>query len=279
MSNSSELVIREVVYLDDPNYFCNKSWTLSFNVNTKSWVSFHSYIPNWYIGENNFFYSGLNTGCDLHAIAVQEVPATTTSTTTYIPNCDLAGEAAFTYPVVECLNGLIVETIYLDSLSDLDLIPSGYEHPCPDEIGSHGCNRALFEIYGNGVYIGDSKINNAYGTGGGETIHGTYICQDYYNVPNELEVGGFWTGSPYSRYNKIIITSDQAIDISNAGGGGNIVGFSLISAMTEYGATCDDILDPHSNVTWTRISKPDGTVIYNGCPEGNFAEIDVCATP
>jgi len=277
--NISPVVIREIVYLTDIQYFCNKSWTLSFNVNTRSWTSFHSYIPNWYIGENNFFYSGLNDGCDLHAIAVQEVPATTTSTTTYIPNCDLAGEAAFTYPVVECLNGLIVETIYLDSLSDLDLIPSGYEHPCPDEIGSHGCNRALFEIYGNGVYIGDSKINNSYGTGGGETIHGTYICQDYYNVPNELEAGGFWTGSPYSRYNKIIITSDQAIDISNAGGGGNIVGFSLISAMLEYGATCDDILDPHSNVTWTRISKPDGTVIYNGCPEGNFAEIDVCATP
>jgi hypothetical protein len=96
MSNSSELVVREVVYLDDPNYFCNKSWTLSFNVNTKSWVSFHSYIPNWYIGENNFFYSGLNPGCDLHAIAVQEVPATTTTTTTYIPDCDLAGTAEFT---------------------------------------------------------------------------------------------------------------------------------------------------------------------------------------
>ena len=62
-----------VVQLLDNKYFCNKSWTLSFNMNTKSWISFHSYIPNYYIGENNFFYSGLNQGCDLAFIAAQEV--------------------------------------------------------------------------------------------------------------------------------------------------------------------------------------------------------------
>lgn len=56
-----------VVSLTDQNYFCNKSWTLSFNVNSKSWVSFHSYIPNYYIGDNNFFYSGLlNNGLWRH---------------------------------------------------------------------------------------------------------------------------------------------------------------------------------------------------------------------
>jgi hypothetical protein len=86
--------VRDVVYLTDTTYFCNKSWTLSFNLNTNSWVSFHSYIPNWYIAENNFFYSGLNEGCDLHAIAVQEVPTTTTtSTTTLAPVCTLVGTA------------------------------------------------------------------------------------------------------------------------------------------------------------------------------------------
>jgi hypothetical protein len=63
----------QVVQLLDSKYFCNKSWTLSFNMNTKSWVSFHSYIPNYYIGENNFFYSGLNQGCDLDFIAAEEV--------------------------------------------------------------------------------------------------------------------------------------------------------------------------------------------------------------
>jgi len=64
--------LRVVVEVTDVEYFCNKSWTLSFNMNTKSWVSFHSYIPNWYIAENNFFYSGLNGGCDLEAIAASE---------------------------------------------------------------------------------------------------------------------------------------------------------------------------------------------------------------
>ena len=51
----------------DTNYFCNKSWTLSFNMNTKSWVSFHSYLPNYYMGDNNFYYSGkLNSGVWRH---------------------------------------------------------------------------------------------------------------------------------------------------------------------------------------------------------------------
>jgi hypothetical protein len=57
-------------------------------MNTKSWTSFHSYIPNWYIAENNFFYSGLNGCCDdLEAIAVNTLPATTTSTTTFCWTC------------------------------------------------------------------------------------------------------------------------------------------------------------------------------------------------
>jgi hypothetical protein len=71
-----------VIQLLDNEYFCNKSWTLSFNLNIKSWVSFHSYIPNYYIGENNFFYSGLNQGCNLTAIAAVEVS-----------DCELAGTA------------------------------------------------------------------------------------------------------------------------------------------------------------------------------------------
>jgi hypothetical protein len=72
-----------VVQLSDPKYFCNKSWTLSFNMNTKSWISFHSYIPNYYIAENNFFYSGLNEGCNLDFVAAEEISST----------CELAGTA------------------------------------------------------------------------------------------------------------------------------------------------------------------------------------------
>jgi hypothetical protein len=84
-----DYIVRTVVSLKDRDYFCNKSWTLSFNMNTKSWISFHSYIPNWYIAENNFFYSGLNSCCeDFDFIAgtiIPNPPTTTTTTTTGVP--------------------------------------------------------------------------------------------------------------------------------------------------------------------------------------------------
>jgi hypothetical protein len=89
--------VKRYVEVTDLNYFCNKSWTVSFNFNTKSWVSFHTYIPNFYIGENNFFYSGLNEGCDITAVAVTEIPSpTTTTTTTVIYYCNLSGTAVVT---------------------------------------------------------------------------------------------------------------------------------------------------------------------------------------
>jgi hypothetical protein len=115
---------RTQVYLTDPDYFCNKSWTISFNFNTKSWVSFHTYIPNFYIAENNFFYSGINGCCDdvsFSALVGNLVPpsSTTTSTTQAPPSttttttlgldcqlggvavtllCNLAGTAIITVP-------------------------------------------------------------------------------------------------------------------------------------------------------------------------------------
>ena len=75
-------VVREVVYLTDVEYFCNKSWTLSYNVNTNSWISFHSYIPNFYIAENNFFYSGINSCCSEFDAIVGGAPLEPTTTTT-----------------------------------------------------------------------------------------------------------------------------------------------------------------------------------------------------
>jgi hypothetical protein len=88
------------VLLTDPDYFCNKSWTVSFNFNTKSWTSFHSYIPNFYIGENNFFYSGINGCCyDFDFVAGPIVPdPTTTTTTTARPlECNITGSAFAIY--------------------------------------------------------------------------------------------------------------------------------------------------------------------------------------
>lgn len=83
--------IRQQVYLEDNTYFCNRSWTISFSFNTKSWISFHSYIPNFYIGENNFFYSGTNGCCstdgvpNLQVLAGTLLPVSTITTTTAVP--------------------------------------------------------------------------------------------------------------------------------------------------------------------------------------------------
>jgi hypothetical protein len=101
------------IYLTDTDYFCNKSWTISFNFNTKSWISFHSYIPNWYIGDNNFFYSGINGCCsdtDVDFLAIagdlnRIVPtttttsssSTTTTSTTELPIfCELEAQGIIT---------------------------------------------------------------------------------------------------------------------------------------------------------------------------------------
>lgn len=112
---SEEIKIRTQVYLNDPEFFCNKSWTMSFNFNTKSWISFHSYIPNWYIGDNNFFYSGINGCCtdidgEFTALVgpLDKIITTTTTTTatklttttTTIPvkpiDCELEATAIYT---------------------------------------------------------------------------------------------------------------------------------------------------------------------------------------
>lgn len=129
--------VRTQVYLTDTDYFCNKSWTVSFNFNTKSWISFHSYFPNFYVGENNFFYSGLNACCDdfnFVALAGVMVEGTTTTTTTIIPittttttttiliDCTLAGNILAT----NCtLNGEAVITVPPTTTTTICARPSG----------------------------------------------------------------------------------------------------------------------------------------------------------
>ena len=100
--------VREVISVSNSDYFCNKSWTLSYGVNTKSWISFHSYIPNWYIAENNFFYSGINSCCgedvfeafaatltpprETTTTSSTKAPSTTTTSSTTL-NCTIEGAA------------------------------------------------------------------------------------------------------------------------------------------------------------------------------------------
>jgi hypothetical protein len=116
-STINDFTFRDQVYLDDSEFFCNKSWTISFNFNTKSWVSFHSYIPNFYIGENNFFYSGLNGCCDdvnaestFEALVgeINRIIPTTTTSTTIIP---LPTTTTTSTLGLDCeLEGVVIET-------------------------------------------------------------------------------------------------------------------------------------------------------------------------
>lgn len=161
-------------------------------------------------------------------------------------------------------------------MNDLALLPQGYTHPCPGTIGAHGCNRAFYEVYGNGVYMADSLMNNALGTGGAITYSGKEACTDYLNTPADL-TGGVWTGNPYSRYSKTVLTEQQAIDIAAAGGGGTTILLSFVAAMETYSSLCDNSSYPHRDVTWLRISTPEGVVLYNSCISGNnLYTINVC---
>lgn len=105
--------LEKTVSLKDQKYFCNKSWTMSFDFNIRAWVSFHSYLPNFYIEDNTFFYSGKNGCCEFDGdvpnfeVIVGEVEPpviitttstttsdplfTTTTTTTEAVDCELSG--------------------------------------------------------------------------------------------------------------------------------------------------------------------------------------------
>lgn len=150
--------IREEVYLTDEDYFCNKSWTVSYNANTGTWTSFHSYLPNYYIAENNFFYSGLNDCCStIQAVVAEVLPqppittttstsSTTTTTTTAFVGCNFEGTAqeqttttTTTTITIACeFEGTAVEetttttstTTTLPPMIDLCCSLGGEESPC-----------------------------------------------------------------------------------------------------------------------------------------------------
>jgi hypothetical protein len=166
-SEINGLTFRDQVYLDDPDYFCNKSWTISFNFNTKSWVSFHSYIPNFYIGENNFFYSGLNGCCDnvdsevtfkafvgdiskiipptTTTTTLAPIPLPTTTTTSTLPlDCDLEGTVVEIFCNLEgdaYITVPPVPTTTICQRSDVptsDVFITGYTESCGPEVITTG---------------------------------------------------------------------------------------------------------------------------------------------
>ena len=106
-----EGLVKTIIVLKDQDYFCNKSWTLSFNMNTQSWISFHSYIPNFYIAENNFFYSGVNGCCDNFDFVVGELISTPSTTTTTSSSTSSTTTTTTTSTPLDCnLEGIITLT-------------------------------------------------------------------------------------------------------------------------------------------------------------------------
>lgn len=57
-----------IVSLTDKKYFCQKSFTISYNFITKTWVSFHSYKPNYYNSFIDNFESGNSEGAWSHNV-------------------------------------------------------------------------------------------------------------------------------------------------------------------------------------------------------------------
>lgn len=58
--------VRTVITLGDKRYFTDCSWTAGYNFFTKSWVSFYSFKPNYYIDTIDFFGAGESSGFWLH---------------------------------------------------------------------------------------------------------------------------------------------------------------------------------------------------------------------
>lgn len=235
--NCTPVYKRTVIDVTDPNYFCNKSWTLSYNINTQSWISFHSYIPNFYIAENNFFYSGLNGCCDdIEAIAVVELPPTltttttfcwtcrpgTTSTTTTLLYCDIAGDALEIYCTIlgeavligtttttttECVrpSGLNVFTFYYSynvsgdvnfstSLVDACAASTYLSSISPVEFSLSG-----FVVYAENLNVGATLY---YGTGTSCTV-----VPDGWYLTNE----GLYLGFVYRVVSGILVSIDYCI--------------------------------------------------------------------
>jgi hypothetical protein len=54
------------VSIKDSNYFIQKSFTISYSITMKEWSGFHSYIPTWFIPQNQFFLSGTGNSVYTH---------------------------------------------------------------------------------------------------------------------------------------------------------------------------------------------------------------------
>jgi hypothetical protein len=50
----------EVIELTNEEYFKECSWTIAYSPLTKSWISYYSFKPNYYVNYNDYFQTGIN---------------------------------------------------------------------------------------------------------------------------------------------------------------------------------------------------------------------------
>lgn len=155
-------VLEKEIYLHDTDYFSNVSWTISYSFISNSWVSFHSYLPNWYVGENNFFYSGLNVyPNDFEVFAGVLDPSISTTTTTterYIPTTT---STTTIVPRIECKFNINVEITDCDLEGRAVFVGSWPDAPC---IRDSGLNQNI-------LFNGYEETNNS-------TVHDTTVSSE-----------------------------------------------------------------------------------------------------
>ncbi len=307
-----EYEINEIVDVTDSEYFCNKSWTLSYNINTKSWVSFHSYIPNFYIAENNFFYSGLNSCCDdVDVIATVVLPpspttsttstssSTTTSTTTIPPDCDLEG----TTSIVDCtLEGIAINdniTCNCYTVTNITLNTQTFSYMQCD--GTSVIDQPV--LAGNSAYICAKT--------------GTVVVNgDYFNVSGPLgvcTVDGECTTSSTTSTSTTICANCKTYTLTNNTNStktatqlvncndGTLYSYGVPANTTlhvcscnpptvptgltsvEFGSGCTtcfcyDIQNLTGTVQYVQYIKCDGTIVdFPGEAVGDYSSIGICA--
>ena len=71
---NSNIVTHGNIYLGDPRYFINASWTVSYDIKSKAWISFHDWKPDFALSTRNGFITSIgnstwkhNDRCDLYA--------------------------------------------------------------------------------------------------------------------------------------------------------------------------------------------------------------------
>lgn len=50
------------VKIGDPEYFQDASFTIAYSPTMGAWISYYSFVPNYYVNHNDFFQTGLNEG-------------------------------------------------------------------------------------------------------------------------------------------------------------------------------------------------------------------------